>query len=254
MRSLLADVAAALGLLTRLPTAWLPQHQDAAGFAGAVWAYPLVGFGIGAFGGAILAAGLWLGLPPLLAALWSLAGTLLLTGGFHEDGLADTADGFGGGRDTARKLEIMRDSRIGSYGVLALVLALGLRATALAALPATWGASLGLVAACGAAAALGRGVILGLLRLLPPARRDGMASGLGQPRGVPLLAGMALSVLPALLFLPPAMALPAVLLAALVLLALSRLARRQIGGHTGDVLGAGAVAGECVALTVMAAS
>lgn len=254
MRRLLADIAAALGLLTRLPTAWLPQHQDAAGFAGAVWAYPLVGFGIGAFGGAVLAAGMWLGLPPLLAALWSLAATLLLTGGFHEDGLADTADGFGGGRDAARKLEIMRDSRIGSYGVLALVLALGLRATALAALPATWGAFLGLVAACGAAAALGRGVILGLLRFLPPARRDGMASGLGHARGASLLVGMALSVLPALVFLPLGFALPAVLLAALVFLALARLARRQIGGHTGDVLGAGAVAGECVALTVLAAS
>ncbi|MBC9180481.1 adenosylcobinamide-GDP ribazoletransferase, partial [Pseudoroseomonas ludipueritiae] len=135
MRSLLADFSAALGLLTRLPTGWLPQHNSAAGFARSIWAYPLVGLGIGAAGGAVMAAGLWLGLPPLVAALWSLAATLLLTGGFHEDGLADTADGFGGGRDRARKLEIMRDSRIGSYGVLALVLALGLRAAALAALP-----------------------------------------------------------------------------------------------------------------------
>jgi adenosylcobinamide-GDP ribazoletransferase len=256
MRNLVADVAAALGLLTRLPTAWLPQHQDAAGFARAIWAYPLVGFGIGAFGGAILAAGLWLGLPPMLAALWSLAATLLLTGGFHEDGLADTADGFGGGRDTARKLEIMRDSRIGSYGVLALVLALGLRAASLAALPAggAWGATLGLAAACGAAGALGRGVILGLLWALPPARRNGMASGLGQPSRVPLLAGLGLAALPALAFLPPRTALAALVLSALAVLALARLARRQIGGHTGDVLGAGAVAGECMALTVLAAS
>jgi adenosylcobinamide-GDP ribazoletransferase len=250
MRSLLADVSAALGLLTRLPTSWLPQHQDAAGFARSIWAYPLVGFGIGAWGGAVLAAGLWLGLPPLLAALWSLAATLLLTGGFHEDGLADTADGFGGGRDTARKLEIMRDSRIGSYGVLALVLALGMRASALAALP---GGLLSLVLAAGIAAALGRGAILGLLWLLPPARRDGMASGLGRPAAMPLLAGLALAILPAAAWLPVAPALGVVAVAAVFCLLLSRIARRQIGGHTGDVLGAGAVLAEGAVLTLLAA-
>ncbi len=249
MRDLLADLSAALGLLTRLPTGWLPQHGEASGFARAIWAYPLVGFGIGAIGGAVLGAGLWLGLPPLAAALCAMAATLLLTGGFHEDGLADTADGFGGGRDKARKLEIMRDSRIGSYGVLALVVALGLRATTLAALPggagmlALWG---------GAAAALGRGVILGLLALLPPARRDGMASGLGQPAFWPALVGAVLTLLP-LLALPLAKGVLAAGLVAVSALALARLAHRQIGGHTGDVLGAGAVLGECVALLVFAA-
>ena len=246
LRSLAADLAAALGLLTRLPCGWLPQHRDAAGFARSVWAYPLVGFGIGATGGAVLAAGLALGLPPLLAAFWSLAATLLLTGGFHEDGLADTADGFGGGRTAARKLEIMRDSRIGSYGALALLLALGLRATALAALP---GGPLTQVLAAGAAAALGRGAILLLLRWLPAARPDGMAAALGHPAPAPLLAGLLLALLP-LLALPAAWAaLPLVLLAAL---GLGAMARRQVGGLTGDVLGAVAVLGEVVALSVMA--
>ncbi|EHL95463.1 adenosylcobinamide-GDP ribazoletransferase [Acetobacteraceae bacterium AT-5844] len=250
MRDLLADVAAAFGLLTRLPTTWLPQHQDATGFARAIWAYPLVGFAIGAFGGAVLGAGAWLSLPPLLAALCALAATLLLTGGFHEDGLADTADGFGGGRDTVRKLEIMRDSRIGSYGVLALVLALGIRASAMGALP---GGVLTLALICGAAAALGRGMILGLLFLLPPARRDGMASGLGRPALPPLLIGLVFALVPAFA-LPLGKAAFAVVLVGLSCLALARLARRQIGGHTGDVLGAGAVLGECVALVVFAAS
>ena len=69
---------------------------------------------------------------PALTAGWALAALVLLTGGFHEDGLADTADGFGGGRTRERKLEIMRDSRIGSYGALALVLSVGIRAAALA--------------------------------------------------------------------------------------------------------------------------
>jgi adenosylcobinamide-GDP ribazoletransferase len=250
MRSLLADLSAALGLLTRLPTGCLPQHSSPAGFARSIWAYPLVGLGIGAAGGAMMAAGLWLGLPPLVAALWSLAATLLLTGGFHEDGLADTADGFGGGRDRARKLEIMRDSRIGSYGVLALVLALGLRAATLAALP-TQPATL--LAATAAAAALGRGATLGLLRLLPPARHDGVAAGLGRPGGMPMLVGLALAALPAVLLLPPVAALAAILGTTLATLLLARLAWRQIGGQSGDVLGAGAVLGECVALTALVA-
>lgn len=250
MRNLLADLAAALGLLTRLPAGWLPQHNSAAGFARSIWAYPLVGLGIGAAGGAVMAAGLWLGLPPLVAALWSLAATLLLTGGFHEDGLADTADGFGGGRARARKLEIMRDSRIGSYGVLALVLALGLRAAALAALPAQPAT---LLAATATAAALGRGATLGLLRLLPPARPDGVAAGLGRPGGVPMLVGLALAALPAALLLAPMTAVAAILGTALATLLLARLAWRQIGGQSGDVLGAGAVLGECVALTVLVA-
>jgi adenosylcobinamide-GDP ribazoletransferase len=250
MRNLLADLSAALGLLTRLPIGWLPQHHDAASFARSIWAYPLVALGIGAAGGAVLAAGLWLGLPPLVAALWSLGATLLLTGGFHEDGLADTADGFGGGRDRARKLEIMRDSRIGSYGVLALVLVLSLRAATLAALPASPAT---LLAATATAAALGRGATLGLLRLLPPARRDGVAAGLGRPKTAPLLAGLVLAILPAVLLLPPATAAAAVLGTGLATLLLARLAWRQIGGQTGDVLGAAAVLGECVALTAVVA-
>jgi len=249
IRLLLADVSAALGLLTRLPVGWLPQHDGAAGFARSVWAYPLVGFGVGAAGGAVLAGGLALGLPPGAAALWSLAATLLLSGGLHEDGLADTADGFGGGRGRERKLAIMRDSRIGSYGVLALVLALGLRAALLPSLASGLPAA---AAACGAAAALGRGAILPLLRWLPAARPDGLAAGLARPPGAALLAGGALALLPAWALLPNPVALAATLAAGGALLLLGWLARRQIGGQTGDVLGAAVVVVDVVALTVLA--
>jgi adenosylcobinamide-GDP ribazoletransferase len=251
MRDLLADVSAAIGLLTRLPTGLLPQHDTTEGFARSIWAYPLVGFGIGAFGGAGFGTALALGLPPLVAAIWSVAATLLLTGGFHEDGLADTADGFGGGRGRARKLEIMRDSRIGSYGVLALVLAIGLRVAVLPELP--FPGILALAGACGTAAALARGAILLPLRLLPPARRDGMASGLGRPAAWPLLAGLALTLLPAGLLLPWRLALAVTLAAAASGLLLAALAWRQIGGQTGDVLGASAVLAECAVLSVLSA-
>ncbi|MBC9179797.1 adenosylcobinamide-GDP ribazoletransferase, partial [Pseudoroseomonas ludipueritiae] len=102
-------------------------------------------------------------------------------------------------------------------------------------------------------AALGRGATLGLLRLLPPARPDGVAAGLGRPGHKPLLLGLLLAALPAALLLPPMAAMAAILGTALATLLLARLAGRQIGGQTGDVLGAGAVLGECVALTVLVA-
>lgn len=242
----LAELAAALGLLTRLPVHRWPMPPDAAGFTRAVWAYPLAGAVAGGLGGLGFWAAGALGLPPPLAALWSLALLLLLTGAFHEDGLADTADGFGGGRDRAARLAIMRDSRIGSYGAAALLLALGLRAAALAEIaePAR------VLVAMAAAGALSRGALLLPLRLLPPARADGLAAGLGRPGATPLLAALVLAAVAALLTPAPA---AAVLAAGLAGLGMTALARRQIGGQTGDVLGATAVVAECAVLSALAA-
>jgi adenosylcobinamide-GDP ribazoletransferase len=129
-----AECAAALQLLTRLPPQWLWAGVPAP-LVRSVWAWPLIGGLLGALGGLVDALARWLGLPPALAALWTLASLLLLTGALHEDGLVDAADGIFGGGDPARRLAIMRDSRIGAFGALALILSLGLRASALAALP-----------------------------------------------------------------------------------------------------------------------
>ena len=248
--SLPRDLGGALALLTRLPAhRLLPMPEGADGFARGVWAYPLVGALVGALGGAVWWAGRALGLPPLLAGCWALAALLAATGAFHEDGLADTADGFGGGRSRERKLEIMRDSRIGSYGALALMLSLAIRGTALAALSGPAGA-----AALVVSGALGRGAILGLLRLLPPARADGMAAALGRPGGAVLGVGLGLAVLPALVLGPWPLGVAAVGMAAGVTLGLAALARRQVGGRTGDVLGAGSVAAECAVLSLLALS
>ncbi|WP_142849428.1 adenosylcobinamide-GDP ribazoletransferase [Telmatospirillum sp. J64-1] len=223
----LADLHLAATFLTRLrlpPLAALPPG----GLAGSMWAFPLVGAVVGGIGALVLwAAGLVL--PPLVAALLALAVMALLTGALHEDGLADMADGFGGGRDKARKLEIMRDSRIGSYGVLALVLLVGLKAAALSpALP------LALVAA----AALSRAVMPAVLHLLPPARDDGLGAGAGTPSAATVWIALALGAAVVLLCLPGWTGFAALCAAALAALAVTRLARRQIGGHTGDVLGA----------------
>ena len=140
------DTRLAAAFLTRLPLA--PEGAGSGkALADAARAFPIVGAAVGLAAGAALSVASWLGLHPLACALVGLAVAALVTGALHEDGLADVADGFGGGRTRAAKLKIMRDSRIGAYGVLALVFSVGLRAAALAGLPGPGSAVLALMAA-----------------------------------------------------------------------------------------------------------
>lgn len=228
-------------LLTRLP---MGRMEFAPPLAAAVWAYPLVGAVVGALVGVVFSLAS-VGLPPVAAALLAIGAGVLLTGAMHEDGLADLADGFGGGGTRERKLEIMRDSRIGSYGVIALVLVLGLRAETLAALPAG-GAVLRMVGL----GALSRALLPVIMFFLPPARADGLGQAAGSVVAkLPMLAGLALAVILAL----PFGVLPAATMA-LVALALAILARQQIGGFTGDVLGAVQLLTETAGLCILATS
>lgn len=231
-------------LLTRVPAGWLagPMVIDP---ARSIWAFPLVGAAIGVGGGLTMAVCGAARMPLPLAAVWALVVMALLSGGLHEDGLADIADGFGGGQTRERKLEIMRDSRIGSYGALALVLATALRIFAIAALA---GRPFGALVAAGA---LSRGSMVVPLLLLEPARAGGLGAlmaGAGVRRWVCL--GLALGVVA--VAVPPGQAVAGAGAALVAALAVAGLARRQIGGFTGDVLGGCAVAAECAGLTAMA--
>ncbi|WP_264811937.1 adenosylcobinamide-GDP ribazoletransferase, partial [Gluconacetobacter johannae] len=190
-----ADLLAGLGLLTRLPVGWLARGAGPVDMARSVWTWPLAGLGVGVVGGGVLAVLSLAGVPRLPAAGWAVAVQILLTGGLHEDGLADMADGFGGGRDRARKLEIMRDSRIGAYGVLALVLSLLLRVTAAAAAAHP-------IAAMAVAGTLSRAAMTGVLAALPPARGDGIAGTMGRIPRPALGAGLLVAALVAAC-LPP---------------------------------------------------
>ena len=231
-----AELVAAFTLLTRLPIRRLAPSHPAPGDC--VWAYPLVGAGVGAIGGAVLWAGMFAGLPQPLAALWALAATVLVTGGLHEDGLADTADAFGGGRTVERKLLIMRDSRIGSFGALALLFSLALRVAPLAVTPRP-------VFMLVMAGMLGRAAMLLPLLLLAPARSDGLGAGLAGGRKWPAFAGLAVA-------LAAASAAPRAGVAALLAgLAVTALARRQVGGYTGDVFGATEQAAECLGMSAL---
>lgn len=229
----LAQARLALMLLTRLPAGRLPEPAPAIGAS--VWAFPLAGLAVGGLAALILAAALALHLPPALAAGLALAAQVALTGALHEDGLADLADGLWGGRSPERRLEIMRDSRIGSYGAVALILSLGLRWQALAVLAANPLAPLALIAL----AMTSRVAPALLLATLPPARAEGMgASATGAP--IPrALAAAALALAPVLALTPALPAAPLmVLVQALLTLGLARLALARLGGQTGDVLGA----------------
>jgi len=188
--------------------------------------------------GAIGALVYWLahriGLPPLPCAALSVAATMLVTGCLHEDGLADTIDGFGGGGSREQKLEIMRDSRTGAYGVCALVLAIILRVSALASLATPALAVPALLAAHAAA----RGVLPAFMFFVPPARSSGLSAAAGQPRRENAGVAAAIGIVILALCLGPWLALGALLVLAIAAAVLGWLSLTQIEGQTGDVLGA----------------
>ena len=189
---------------------------------------PLVGLGVGSVAAAVFAAART-GLPAAPCALLAVAATLLLTGALHEDGLADSCDGLLGGRTRADALRIMRDSRIGAFGALGLLVVVGTKLACIASLAHP-------VPALAAAAAASR-----FWAVLPPAamayaREDGMAGGVAAPGARNLAIAAACGLLPLLLLGPRAV--PALLLSGAMAVALGAYARRRLGGYTGDVLGA----------------
>ncbi len=234
-------------LLSRLPAGRV--RGEAPSMAASSWAWPLVGVAVGAIAALAAGVGLWLGLPPMMAAVLALAAAALATGAMHEDGLADLADGFGGGADRARKLEIMRDSRIGSYGVIALILALGFRGLGIATLAEAGSATAALIGL----AAASRAVLPAALARMPAARADGLGRSASGSDPMPAVIAAAIGFL---CLLPLGFA-AAILVAAAVALAaalLARLAMRQIGGQTGDVMGAMQQLAECAGWLVLVAA
>src|SRR5438067_13763540 len=159
------EFAIATAVLTRLPVGIeVPGEQGAIAASG--WAFPLVGAGIGGLAALVFLVAQLLGCGSAVAAGLAVLAGIALTGAFHEDGLADTADGFGGGRDREAKLAIMRDSRHGSFGILALVFSVTLRAAALATMGDPIHAGLALLAAHAAS----RGALPAVLHLPAAAR------------------------------------------------------------------------------------
>jgi adenosylcobinamide-GDP ribazoletransferase len=239
------ELRTAIAFLTRIPLAHAGSVSGGA-LAQAVWAFPLAGVIVGAIGALVYALAHWLGLPPWPAAALSVAATLAATGALHEDGLADTADGFGGGTTREQKLDIMRDARIGSYGVCALILSLLLRAGTLASLADPGAVAAALIAAHAAA----RAVIPVTMFFLAPARSDGLSFAAGAPSAPRVAAGIGIAVVVLLLGLGLVHTIAALMMLAIATALMTVLSDRQIGGQTGDVLGAIEQVSEIVVMLV----
>jgi adenosylcobinamide-GDP ribazoletransferase len=249
-RGLLADVALMVRFYSRLPVPALPFEGDPhrlPDFGRAPRMLALAGLIIAAPAAFIVAVAAWMELPPLVAAAIGIAALALASGAFHEDGLADTFDGLAGGRTPERRLEIMKDSRIGAFGGTALMLALILRVALLAALLEELGAGAAWLVL--AAAALSRSTALLPLVMLPPARAVGVTAAVGRPTAqvfvtttvaACLLAGAACGLASA----PLAGAFAGLALSVLAALVMAWWAARAIRGQTGDIAGAAQQAGE----------
>lgn len=221
----------ALRFFTRLPVpGWVGHSAEALNHSSRY--FPLVGIIVGFLGALAFAltSFFW---PKTLAVLLAMAATILVTGAFHEDGWADTVDGLGGGWERNRILEIMKDSRIGSYGAIALTLMLLGKFMALVELDA-----LLVGPALIAGHAFSRLCATLMMRALDYARAEGKAKPLATKIGNGELALAAAFGLLPLFLLPPLAALCAVTLAALAALYLGFKFEKWLGGYTGDCLGA----------------
>jgi adenosylcobinamide-GDP ribazoletransferase len=243
------DLAASLRFFSILPLPASTQPAEPA-FSDFAWAAPLAGALIGLLAAIALAIGVRLGLPESLVAVAAVATLVLVCGGLHEDGLADFADGLSAGRSRYERLAIMRDSRIGAFGAIALTLALIARVAAIAAL-AEGGAGRAAAAliVVGAASRLGA---LVPLTALAPARDDGLGASAGRLATAAFLAATATTVGIALVAglaeLGLVRALFAIALAVAAGGGVAALAKRRLGGQTGDVAGAAQQAAEIAAL------
>jgi len=232
------DLQAATAFLTRLPlrAASTPTFD----LTRAARAFPVAGAIVGIVGAAAMIICHSIGMSPLLNAVFTVASLLVVTGALHEDGLADTANGFWGAADKERKLQIMRDSHTGTFGVLALLLSVGVRIAALEQIIQT--SSFNAAFALIAAETISRHGMVALMATSPTARSDGLAVSAGTPAPgtsrTSLIIALAIGV-PSLWLAGGVRGIViAGVLAALALMGVRELAKRHIGGHTGDVCGA----------------
>lgn len=243
------DLVMGLRFFSRLPTGDRPHQRP--DLSRMVLAAPFASLVIGLLPALLLMGLLWIGVPGYFAAALAVAALVVITGAMAEDALADAADGLFGGNSIERRLEIMKDSRHGSYGVTALVLYLLLRVTALGALAVM---PLEAGALWLAAMVLGRSGALWLSVALPAARSGGASASAGRADRRGFAVGAGFAVLISFVLAAPfagVLGLVAALLAALATaLAWVRLCRRLIGGQTGDLIGALQALIEVAVLTI----
>lgn len=236
------ETARALAFLTRLPVPdkYFDEESQSDTVQSAGY-FPAAGIIIGLLGSIIITIAHFLHLPPALSSALAIIAVIILTGALHEDGLGDIADGFGGGANKEQRLEIMKDSQLGTYGVIAVISSLMLRVLALTAILQTFGA----VAACFAmiaANAASRGAMVWMWSDLPSARIDGVSGQLGKPHenavSIAAVTGLGSALIFGTLGAGFICATIAIVLAIVVMVGFQKLCLKMIGGQTGDTLGA----------------
>lgn len=241
------DIVVAGTLLTRLP---LP-HAPKSAFeqqARSVWAFPIVGLIVGVIMCLVGALAMGIGLNAQITAALVIAAAILATGAMHEDGLADCVDGFWGGYAPERRLEIMKDSQIGTYGVLALIVMFILRWGAVVSLTTGafhWGALI-------ACAVLSRAMMPLIMSTQPHARTQGLAQSVGTPNKKTALIGLMIGAVLTIICVGLS-AITLLIVGLAVSLGIAKLAKAKIGGQTGDILGATQILSETAMLITMAA-
>jgi len=250
-----AEFLVALRFLTRLPVPFV-RTLDPPPLAASMGMFPVAGAVVGALTAGVLVLAAMARLPDYFCAALALGAGALITGALHEDGLSDVADGFGGGATREHRLDIMRDSRIGAYGAMALIVVTLARASlyvALLDMP-----PLHVIALLAAAAAFSRALMVDLLWATRPARSDGLSVMAGRPsRNTTLIAlaigGIGAGVAGALILVPAA-GLGALVAGGVAVALVRALAMRKIGGQTGDVCGTAQILAETAMLAVYAAT
>ena len=240
--SWLGDLRDSLAFLTRIPVG---SSRDPSASSG--WAWPLAGVAGGLAAGAGGHLTVMLGGSTQFAALIALGLLVAATGGLHEDGLADSFDGMACGRDKESRLDAMKDSRLGTYGAIALILFLLARWLGMSQLAEDGALISALIAACAAS----RAAMLAVMHLVPPARGDGLSALFGTPTAATTLAAFAIAA---------AISIVAVGWSAAIMLAVAALAatpvalfaRAKLGGQTGDILGACQQSAETAAILALA--
>lgn len=247
-RNPITALRTAIMFLTRFPVGGNKGHGETP-LSSVAWAFPLVGAIVGFCGALVFYLGDYLGLPVLLSAVAAVAVMYAVTGGLHEDGLSDVADGFGGGHSREQKLTIMRDSRVGTYGVAAMIFSILARTAAVASLeePAA------VAAALLAAGALSRWGMVPVMAMLPAARNEGLSAAAGRTSGAQIAGSSAVAFLVTWLAIGFGAAVIVAILGFAAMLLMASIAKKQIGGQTGDVLGATAQIVEITALVAISA-
>ncbi|MEP7203136.1 MAG: adenosylcobinamide-GDP ribazoletransferase [Ilumatobacteraceae bacterium] len=237
------SLLAAIQFLTRIPIRLRREPNVAASI---VW-FPVVGALVGAVVGGV-AAGLWFLVPPLVTAALAVVAGVLITGAFHEDGLADVADAFAGGTTIERRLEILKDSRHGSYGVAALCSSIVVRIVCLASFPGPRAMFLAAVSAH----AVARSAAVGLMGVAPLASHRGLGADYGQSTtGANALSAIVLGLAIAAAAVGW-WAAPLVAVVIITIVAVRWLSLRKIAGISGDVLGTCEQVTECLCFVVLA--